>query len=126
MSRYLDDTEICDAAYKKEFEAAARNEPWSKKVFPLSYIDRLVAMFAPNVIGYSDKKLGILRSIAGGRADSGGNDNGRRGRINTLLVGARNCEEPSLREKQRSYFLIQGMSLLRTLPVKVGWPSSIR
>jgi DNA replicative helicase MCM subunit Mcm2 (Cdc46/Mcm family) len=50
------------------------------------YIDRVVAMFAPNVIGYNDKKLGLLRSIVGARSDHG-TDNGRRGRINTLLVG---------------------------------------
>ena len=43
-------------------------------------------MFAPNVIGHNDKKLGLLRSLVGGCADHG-NDNGRRGRINTLLVG---------------------------------------
>jgi DNA replicative helicase MCM subunit Mcm2 (Cdc46/Mcm family) len=77
---------ICDLAYKKELHAAARNEPWSKKIVPMSYVDRLVAMFAPNVIGHNDAKLGILRSIVGGLANHG-NDNGRLGRINTLLVG---------------------------------------
>jgi len=80
--------EICDIAYKKEDEGAARNERWSEKIVPMHYVDRLVAMFALNVIEHSDKKLGLLRSIAGGRVDSGGgNDNGRRGRINTTLVG---------------------------------------
>jgi len=80
--------EICNAAYKKELEAANRDEPWAKKIVPLTYVDRQIVMFAPNVIGNSDKKLGILRSIVGGRTNSGGgNDNGRRGRINTLLVG---------------------------------------
>jgi DNA replicative helicase MCM subunit Mcm2 (Cdc46/Mcm family) len=48
--------------------------------------DRLVAMFAPNVIGHNDAKLGLLRSMVGGRTDHG-DDNGRRGRINSLLVG---------------------------------------
>jgi DNA replicative helicase MCM subunit Mcm2 (Cdc46/Mcm family) len=80
--------QICDAAYKREFEAADRAEPWAKKIVPMSYVDRLVSMFAPNVIGHNDKKVGLLRSIVGGRTDSGGgNDNGRRGRINTMLVG---------------------------------------
>jgi DNA replicative helicase MCM subunit Mcm2 (Cdc46/Mcm family) len=52
----------------------------------MTFVDRLVAMFAPNVIGYNDKKQGLLRSLVGGCANNG-NDNGRRGRINTLLVG---------------------------------------
>jgi DNA replicative helicase MCM subunit Mcm2 (Cdc46/Mcm family) len=77
---------ICDTAYQKEIEAVRRNENWSKKIKPMTFVNRLVAMFAPNVIGYNDKKLGLLRSLVGGRADNG-NDNGRRGRINTLLVG---------------------------------------
>jgi DNA replicative helicase MCM subunit Mcm2 (Cdc46/Mcm family) len=45
-------------------------------------VDRLVSMCAPNVIGHKDKKLGILRSAVGASEE-----NGRRGRINTLLVG---------------------------------------
>ena len=49
----------------------------------MTYIDRLVAMFAPNAIGHNDVKLGVLRSLVGGRSD----DNGRRGRIPTLLIG---------------------------------------
>ena len=48
-----------------------------------SLIPRLVAMFAPNVIGHDDVKLGVLRSIVGG------DDHGQRGggRVNTFLVG---------------------------------------
>jgi DNA replicative helicase MCM subunit Mcm2 (Cdc46/Mcm family) len=78
--------QICNRAYARELEAVQRNEPWSKKISPMRYIDRIVAMFAPNVIGHNDKKLGLLRSLIGGRSDHG-NDNGRRGRINTLMVG---------------------------------------
>jgi DNA replicative helicase MCM subunit Mcm2 (Cdc46/Mcm family) len=77
---------ICYTAYQKEIEAVRRKEDWSKKIIPMTFIDRLVAMFAPNVIGYNDKKLGLLRSLVGGCVNNG-NDNGRRGRINTLLVG---------------------------------------
>ncbi len=46
-------------------------------------IPRLVAMFAPNVIGHNDAKLGLLRSIVGGY------DHGQRGggRVNTFMVG---------------------------------------
>ena len=44
---------------------------------------RLIAMFAPNVIGHNHIKLGVLRSIVGG------DDHGQRGggRVNTFLVG---------------------------------------
>jgi DNA replicative helicase MCM subunit Mcm2 (Cdc46/Mcm family) len=77
---------ICEKAYQSELEAIARNPELAKKIKPMRYIDRLVAMFAPNVIGHNDKKLGLLRSVVGARSDHG-NDNGRRGRINTLLVG---------------------------------------
>lgn len=49
--------------------------------FP-NVIDRLVSMIAPNVYGHETAKLGILRSIVGGIEKYG-----RRGRINTLLVG---------------------------------------
>jgi DNA replicative helicase MCM subunit Mcm2 (Cdc46/Mcm family) len=73
---------ICDAAYAKELEASRTN----KRIVPMRYIDRLVAMFAPNVLGHSDVKLGLLRSLVGGLKDHG-DDNGRRGRINTVLVG---------------------------------------
>lgn len=78
--------QICDRAYTRELEAIRRNQPWGKKIVPMQYIDRIVAMFAPNVIGHNDKKIGLLRSLVGGRSDHG-NDNGRRGRINTLMVG---------------------------------------
>lgn len=44
-------------------------------------IERLVSMFAPNVIGENDKKLGCLRSAVGGVEEH------RRGRIHTLFVG---------------------------------------
>src|SRR5712691_1490621 len=80
--------QICDAAHRRELEASNRNETWSKEIVPMSYVDRVVAMFAPNVIGHNNAKLGLLRSLVGGNADSGGgNDNGRRGRSNTMLVG---------------------------------------
>jgi replicative DNA helicase Mcm len=45
-------------------------------------IDRLVSMFAPNVIGHKVQKLGILRSVVGAPETSN-----LRGRINTLLIG---------------------------------------
>ena len=44
-------------------------------------IDRLVSMFAPNVIGHNAEKLGILRSV------SGAPEGNIRGRIHTLLIG---------------------------------------
>ena len=77
---------ICERAYQNELDAIKCNPELAKKIKPMRYIDRVVAMFAPNVIGHNDKKLGLLRSIVGARSDHG-TDNGRRGRINTLLVG---------------------------------------
>jgi replicative DNA helicase Mcm len=59
----------------------------------MTFIDRIVSMFAPNVIGHNTTKLGILRSIVGGvdnsieKRQKRKEDNGRRGRIHTLLVG---------------------------------------
>ncbi|MGA9845176.1 MAG: AAA family ATPase, partial [Nitrososphaeraceae archaeon] len=77
---------ICERAYQNELDAIKCNSELAHRIKPMRYIDRVVAMFAPNVIGYNDKKLGLLRSIVGARSDHG-TDNGRRGRINTLLVG---------------------------------------
>ena len=69
----------------------------------MRYIDRVVAMFAPNVIGHNDKKLGLLRSIVGARSDQG-TDNGRPGRINTLLVGEPGTAKSTL-AREASYLL---------------------
>ncbi len=86
---------ICEYAHKRELEIIEKykEEPWSKKIVPMTFIDRIIAMFAPNVIGHTIAKLGILRSIVGGVDASSielrhkREDNGRRGRIHTLLVG---------------------------------------
>src|SRR4029079_16651340 len=48
------------------------------------FINRLVAMFAPNVIGWPEAKLGLLRSIVGGRNRGEG---ALSGKIHTILVG---------------------------------------
>ena len=59
----------------------------------MTFIDRIISMFGPNVIGHNTAKLGILRSIVGGvdnsieKRQKRKEDNGRRGRIHTLLVG---------------------------------------
>lgn len=82
--------QICEESYHIELQAAARFNDGAlteHKIVPMKYIDRVVAMFSPNVIGHSDAKLGILRSLVGGSNAGHGDDNGRRGRINTLLVG---------------------------------------
>lgn len=47
--------------------------------------DNLVGMFAPQVIGHSDAKLGILRSAVSVKEDK--QLTGIRSRINTLLAG---------------------------------------
>jgi len=58
-------------------------ETFQKFVSYPKLIERLTAMFAPNIIGYSDVKRGLLRSIVGGtnRGKKGG------GRVDTLMVG---------------------------------------
>jgi DNA replicative helicase MCM subunit Mcm2 (Cdc46/Mcm family) len=87
---------ICYDAYKKELETIEKykEESWAKKIKPMTFIDRIISMFSPNVIGHNTAKLGILRSIVGGVDNSSieilqkrKEDNGRRGRIPTLLVG---------------------------------------
>jgi DNA replicative helicase MCM subunit Mcm2 (Cdc46/Mcm family) len=67
---------MCEKAYQHELEAIKHNPDLTEKITPMRYIDRIVAMFAPNVIGHNDKKLGLLRSIVGAVSDHG-NDNGR-------------------------------------------------
>ena len=53
----------------------------------MTFEQRITAMFAPNVYGHADKKMGIIRSIVGGSKAENGAQNGRRGRIHTLLIG---------------------------------------
>ena len=96
---------ICERAYQNERDAIKCNPELAKKIKPMRYIDRVVAMFAPNVIGHSDKKLGLLRSIVGARSNHG-TDNGRRGRINTLLVGEPGMQKVHWQRKQASCYLI--------------------
>ena len=50
----------------------------------MTFIDRLVASFAPNVIGWPEAKLGLLRSIVGGRNRGEG---ALSGKIHTFFVG---------------------------------------
>ena len=86
---------ICQIAYKKELEAIKKysnlkeeeRPNWVKKIKPMTFEQRVTAMFAPNVYGHADKKMGILRSIVGGSKAENGAENGRRGRIHTLLIG---------------------------------------
>ncbi len=86
---------VCVDAYRKEFEAINRfkdtkreeRPDWVKKIKPMIFEQRVTAMFAPNVHGHSDAKMGILRSIIGGSKKENGADNGRRGRIHTNLIG---------------------------------------
>ena len=79
--------DVCDEKYKKDFELIKKYPKCPAcKHRKTNHIYRIVvSMFAPNVVGHNDKKIGILRSVVGGNKISG-IDNGRRGRINTLLV----------------------------------------
>lgn len=95
---------ICNIAYKKELEVINQynnlqkeNRPdWIKKIKPMTFEQRLAAMFAPNVYGHVDKKIGILRSIVGGSKTENGAENGRRGRLHTLLIGDPGTAKTSL------------------------------
>jgi DNA replicative helicase MCM subunit Mcm2 (Cdc46/Mcm family) len=93
----------CEKAYQSELEAIERNPELAPRIKPMRYIDRLVTIFAPNVIGHNDKKLGLLRSMVGARSDHG-TDNGRRGRINTLLVGEPGTAKSTL-AKEATYLI---------------------
>lgn len=70
----------------KDIEIIRRHKNIVEQGGSVSYVDTIVSMFAPNVIGHDDKKLGLLRSLVGGILNHG-DENGRRGRIHTLLVG---------------------------------------
>jgi DNA replicative helicase MCM subunit Mcm2 (Cdc46/Mcm family) len=64
----------------KDIEAI---EKFAHSNYELSLTERLGILFAPNVVGHKDAKLGLLRSIVGG--DNHGQRGG--GRINTFMVG---------------------------------------
>ena len=69
---------------RKEILVTDRDiETFQKFVSLPQLLDKVTAMFAPNIIGHDDVKRGLLRSIVGGvdRGKKGG------GRIDTLEVG---------------------------------------
>ena len=87
--------QICNHTHKKELgvldnykNVKREDRPnWVKKIKPMTFEQRITAMFAPNVHGHSDAKMGILRSIVGGSKAENGAENGRRGRIHTFMIG---------------------------------------
>ncbi|HSF51039.1 MAG TPA: hypothetical protein VLA74_09800 [Nitrososphaeraceae archaeon] len=59
----------------------------------MTFEQRVTTMFAPNVYGNADKKMGILRSIVGGSRVENGIENGRRGKNpHTYDWKSRNCK----------------------------------
>ena len=79
---------ICIETYKKESELVKKCKRCAQTIIPLTFEQRVVRLFAPNVSGHNDAKMGILRSIIGGNKNKNdGTDNGRRGRIHTNLIG---------------------------------------
>ena len=78
---------ICQDAYKKEIELVKKCKRCAQTITPMTFEQRITAMFAPNVYGHADKKMGILRSIVGGSKAENGTENGRRGRIHIGLIG---------------------------------------
>ena len=102
-------------AYKKELEAINKYNDlkeeerpnWVKKIKPMTFEQRITAMFAPNVYGHADKKMGILRSIVGGSKKENGADNGRRGRIHTTFDWRSwNCKNSTYLPNQLNWILI--------------------
>jgi replicative DNA helicase Mcm len=87
--------QICQQANKKELDVIneysqlkeEKRPNWVKKIKPMTFEHRITSMFAPNVYGHAAKKIGIIRSIVGGSKAENGAQNGRRGRIHTLLIG---------------------------------------
>jgi MCM P-loop domain/MCM AAA-lid domain len=70
--------------HRKEVLVTERDiETFHKFISYPKPIERLTAMFAPNIIGHDEVKRGLLRSIVGGveRGKKGG------GRVDTLMVG---------------------------------------
>ena len=59
-------------------------------------LKRLTAMFAPNIIGHEDVKLGLLRSIVGGDRNGQPKD----GFIDTFMVGNPGTAKSTLGGKQ--------------------------
>ena len=74
-------------------------------------------MFAPNIIGHNDKKLGLLRSLVGGSLDYG-DENGRRGRIHTMLVGDPGLAKSLLAREPLICYQIQDTSPLQMQVVR--------
>jgi len=87
---------ICQDAYKKEIELVNKCKRCAQTIIPMTFEQRITAMFAPNVYGHADKKMGILRSIVGGSKTKNGTENGRRGRIHTLMIGDPGTAKTSL------------------------------
>ncbi len=86
---------ICIDVYKKELAVINKyrylkkeeRPNWVNKIKPMTFEQRVTALFAPNVYGHSDAKMGILRSLIGGSRKENEADTGRRGRIHTNLIG---------------------------------------
>ena len=78
---------ICIDVYKKETELFNKCKRCAETIIPMTFEQRVTLLFAPNVYGNSDPKMGVLRSLIGGSKKENGAENGRRGRIHTGLFG---------------------------------------
>lgn len=65
----------------------------------MTFVDRLVAAFAPNVVGHKVPKRGLLRSIVGGVSRGPGRLSGK---IHTFMVGEKGTAKSKLGEETTS------------------------
>jgi DNA replicative helicase MCM subunit Mcm2 (Cdc46/Mcm family) len=76
--------ESVECEHREEIKIIERDKQAFEKFASYPYlIDRLAAMFAPNVIGHEDKKIAVILAAAGAPELSKNN----RGRIHILFVG---------------------------------------
>jgi len=100
--------EVSQKEYAKELELVKQYEQWSKeyqceecaryarRIVPMTFVDRQVAAFAPNIVGHKLPKRGLLRSIVGAVPRGPGRLSGR---IHTLKVGEKGTGKSKLGEE---------------------------
>jgi hypothetical protein len=108
---------VSQKEYAKELKLINQYEEWSKqfqceecakyarRIVPMTFVDRLVAAFAPNVVGHKVPKRGLLRSIVGAVPRGPGRLSGK---IHTLMVGEKGTAKSKLGEETRSIKLNSG------------------
>ena len=100
--------EVSQKEYARELKLQNQYKEWSKehrchectkyaeRIVPMTFVDRLVAAFAPNVVGHEVPKRGLLRSIVGGVPRGPGRLSGM---IHTFMVGEKGTAKSKLGEE---------------------------